>query len=117
MVTMPAMAATATRPAGSSARVRARTGDVPPGAAALGVGAAGGAPLYAAFASGAIGVTDQARFQVIVAAIAFGTLAGLLFGRGLRFEPSRGAMLGVGLLVGFAAWCALSITWSIAPDQ
>ena len=52
-----------------------------------------------------------------MAAIAFGTLAGLLFGRGLRFEPSRGAMLGVGLLVGFAAWCALSITWSIAPDQ
>ncbi len=96
--------------------MRARTGDVPPGAAALGV-ALLVATAYAAFASGAIGVTDQARFQVIVAAIAFGTLAGLLFGRGLRFEPSRGAMLGVGLLVGFAAWCALSITWSIAPDQ
>ena len=115
-VRMPAMAATATRPAGSSARIRARTGDVPPGAAALGV-ALLVATAYAVFASGAIGVTDQARFQVIVAAIAFGTLAGLLFGRGLRFEPSRGAMLGVGLLVGFAAWCALSITWSIAPDQ
>ena len=33
------------------------------------------------------------------------------------FHPSRGALAGVGLIGGFAAWCALSITWSIAPDE
>ncbi len=109
------MAATATRPSARS-RLRDRLGDTPPGAAALGVALAVSS-LYAAFASGAIGLAEQSRWQLIVTVIAFATLAGLLFGRGLRFTPSRGALLGVGLLVAFAGWCALSITWSVAPDQ
>ena len=43
--------------------------------------------LYAAFASGAIGIHEQSRLQLMVTVIAFATLAGLLFGRGLRFAP------------------------------
>ncbi|MGH3994071.1 MAG: hypothetical protein ACRDSN_16625, partial [Pseudonocardiaceae bacterium] len=39
-----------------------------------------------------------------------------LFGA-LRFEASGRAVAGIGLLGGFAAWSALSITWSVAPDE
>ena len=79
------MAATATRRP-PAARPCARRGDVPPGAAALGAALAA-ARLYAAFASGAIEVGQQSRWQIIVAAIAFATLAGALFGRGVRVPP------------------------------
>ena len=110
------MAATATRRAPAKSRLRGTLGDVPPGVAAL-AAALVAAALYAAFASGAIEVSQQSRFQILVAAIAFGTLAAALFSRSVRFHPSRGALAGLGLLAGFAAWCALSITWAIAPDQ
>jgi len=72
--------------------------------------------LYAAFASGAIRIPDESRLQLIVAAIALPTLAATLFGA-LRFEASGRAVAGIGLLAGFAAWSALSITWSVAPDE
>ena len=91
------MAAHAPRGPSASPRLRARLGDVPR-APRRSARRSPVASLYAAFASGAIGVAEQSRFQVMVAAIAFGTLAGLLFGRGVRFHPSRGALLGVGLL-------------------
>ena len=31
--------------------------------------------------------------------------------------PAPSAWIGVGLLVAFGAWCALSISWSISPDE
>jgi hypothetical protein len=116
------MAATATR---SPARqglsdfrsaTEARLGDTPPGAAALGVGLAI-VVLYAMFASGAIDIPDETRLQVGVALLSLATLAGVLFGRGLRVAGVPGAGLGIVLLAGFAAWSALSIAWSISPDQ
>jgi hypothetical protein len=72
---------------------------------------------YAMFASGAIALPEESRLQVGVAAISFAALAALLFGRGLRFAPAPLAAGGIGLLAGFAAWCGLSIAWSIAPDE
>jgi hypothetical protein len=72
--------------------------------------------LYAAFASGAIRIPDESKLQLIVAAVALPTLAAVLFGA-LRAEASGRAWAGIGLLVGFAVWSALSITWSVAPDE
>lgn len=118
------MAATTTRrPAaaqpdaqsGSSGHLRAAVATPRP-AAALGIALAVVA-LYAAFASGSIGVTEESRLQVVVATLAFTTLAGLLYGRGLRADVPAAAKWGVALLVGFAAWAALSIVWSVAPDD
>ena len=72
--------------------------------------------FYAAFASGAIRIPDESRLQLIVAAVALPTLAATLFGA-LRFRASGRAVAGVGLLAGFAVWSALTITWSVAPDE
>ena len=88
----------------------------PRSATLLGLGLIAAA-LYAAFAHGSIDIPEESRLQMGVAAIAFATLAGLLYGRGLRFDAPSGARWGVALLVGFAAWCALSIAWSVAPDE
>ena len=117
---MTAMAATQTRPAGAS-RVPGYAADLGrderphPPPLLLGAGLAA-AVLYAAFASGAIGIPDESRLQLIIAAIALPTLAATLFGA-LRFEASGRAVAGIGLIAGFAAWSALSITWSVAPDE
>src|SRR3954471_10612230 len=73
--------------------------------------------VYAAFANGAVGLADESRLQVAVAAIAIPAVAALIFGRGLVARLPRRAWIGLGLLAGFAAWCGLSILWSIAPDQ
>ena len=79
--------------------------------------ALGAAVLYAMFAEGAIGIPQESALQVGVAAIALATLAGLLFGRGLRVRPAPLALAGLALLAGFAVWSGLSIAWSIAPDE
>jgi O-antigen ligase len=113
-------AATETRPAGLSppAPRAERASDRAPArspwllAAALGVAVA-----YAAIADGSVGLPEETRLQVGVAAIAVVALAALLFGDGLRFAPERRAGLGLTLLAGFAVWCALSLTWSISPDE
>src|SRR3954452_8925187 len=73
--------------------------------------------VYAAFANGAVGLADESRLQVFVAAIAMLAVAALLFGRGLVARVPRRAALGLALLAAFAAWCGLSILWSIAPDE
>ena len=83
---------------------------------ALGV-ALGIALLYAMFAEGAIGLPQESALQIGVAAIALVTLAVLLFGRGLRASAAPMALVGLALLASFAAWSALSISWSISPDQ
>src|SRR5690242_8951202 len=115
---MPRMAATATRPAAGEfgSRVRAGLGDTPPSAAALGAGLAI-AVVYAMFASGAIDIPQETRLQVGIALLSLAALGALLFGRGLRIAGVPGAGIGIALLAGFAAWTALSITWSISPDQ
>ena len=116
--TMTAMAATQTRPAGRlrepllPGRDEARE----PAAPRLLAAGLALALLYAAFASGAIRVPDESRLQLIVAAVALPTLAATLFGA-LRFEVSGRALAGLGLLAGFAGWSALSIAWSVAPDE
>src|SRR3954470_1421968 len=73
--------------------------------------------VYAAFANGAVGLADESRLQVAIAAIAVPAVAALLFGRGLVARLPRRAWIGLALLAGFAAWNGLSILWSIAPDQ
>ena len=113
------MAATQTRPAGAP-RIYGRPATVlpdreRPAPVVLGLALAA-ALLYAAFASGAIRIPDESRLQVLVAVIALGGLAAVLYGA-LRFDASGRAVAGIGLIVGFAAWSALSVSWSIAPDE
>ncbi len=74
------------------------------------------AVVYAAFANGSIGIPEESWLQAGVALVCLGTLAVLLYGSGLRADAGPAARWGIGLLVGFAAWAALSITWSVAPD-
>ena len=81
-------------------------------AAALGV-----AVVYAVFAEGAIGLSEESNLQLGVALIALLAVAGLAFGARLRFAPDRRARLGLWLLAGFAVWSGLSITWSVLPDE
>ncbi len=117
---MAAMAATGMRPATTAPlRDHSRAGvheRAPAAPAALGVGLAV-AVLYAMFANGAIGIPQESKLQIGVAALAFASLAALLYGRGLRMAGGRLALPGIALLAGFAAWSGLSIAWSIAPDE
>ncbi len=114
------MAATGTRSASTApARARARAGANERGSrapVALGAGL-GVAVLYAMFANGAIGIPQESKLQIGVAALAFAALAALLYGRGLRVAGGSLALPGIALLAGFAAWSGLSIAWSIAPDE
>ena len=80
---------------------------------ALGLGAV---VAYAAFADGAIALPMEARLQVAVAALALGTLAALLFGRGVRVGAGTLGWAGLVLLVVLTAFSGLSLAWSIAPD-
>jgi O-antigen ligase/polysaccharide polymerase Wzy-like membrane protein len=116
---MARMAATQTRPE----RLRTPLLEAPPAAGVAGLAAPllGGALLggiaYAAFANGAVRITDESNLQIALAVVALASLAVLLLGRGLHFAAYPGAVLGLGLIAGFGAWCAISLTWSIAPDQ
>lgn len=114
------MSTTTTRPREEmpdSGRARGAAGRVATKPAVLLGLALGAAIVYAAFASGAIGLQDESKLQVGIAAISLGTVAALMFGRGLGVSAERGTVAGIGLLVGFAAWCGLSISWSVAPDE
>src|SRR3954453_9144267 len=75
------------------------------------------AAVYAAFANGAIGIPDETRLQVGVAGAAILTIATLLFGRSLKATAGPSAYAGLALLGAFAAWCAISLIWSIEPDE
>jgi O-antigen ligase len=115
------MAATGTRPpvfapGRATAPAADRLRGVASGPAVLGIAIAA-ALVYAAFASGATGHPEEGRLEIGVIVISLGALAGLLYRRSLRFAPSPGAAAGLMLLLGLAAWSALSITWSIAPDD
>jgi O-antigen ligase len=70
---------------------------------------------YAAFAQGATALPQETRLQVLVAGL---TLAGAIAWLGRHDQPpvaSRAAIVGVGLLGAFAAWCGLSLLWSVTP--
>jgi O-antigen ligase len=71
---------------------------------------------YAAFASGAIDGNDAARLEVGVAAAAVAGGVGLGAGI-LSWGRAPLAWTGVALLGLFALWSAVSIGWSVAPDE
>ncbi|HYF28649.1 MAG TPA: O-antigen ligase family protein [Baekduia sp.] len=73
--------------------------------------------LYAAFADGGVGLPEETRVQVALAAIGVWAAALWLAAGSLRLVAPRLAWIGVGLLVAFAAWSALSLFWSIQPDR
>ena len=75
------------------------------------------AVAYAAFTNGAIKVTDGSDVQIGLALLGIFTLAALAAGWGLHGRAGAKAWIGIGLLAAFGAWCALSISWSISPDE
>jgi O-antigen ligase len=89
--------------------------DRPAGAAVLGL-ALLGVGTWAIFANGAASLPNEARLQIMLAAIALVALAGLLFSPHLRLRAPVQALAGLVLLVLFAAWSGWSLEWSLAPD-
>jgi hypothetical protein len=73
--------------------------------------------LYAAFASGATGYPDETWLQAGLAAVALGATAAWAGQRGIGARASLPAVYGIALLVAFAAWCGLSLLWSVTPDR
>lgn len=73
--------------------------------------------LYAAFSDGSAGLAAQARVQVAVAVIAALATGAVLWTGTLRFDAARRAKVGLALFAGFAVWSAISLAWSVAPDQ
>jgi O-Antigen ligase len=71
---------------------------------------------YAAFASGATRPPQDARLEVGVALLALLALGSWAQGGGVRWRASRAATAGLALLAALAAWDALSLVWSLAPD-
>src|SRR6185503_9133114 len=69
-----------------------------------------------AFADGATRLGAEAWLDAGIAVLAL-VAAGALLGAG-RLAPrtSRAGWLGLALLAGFAAWCGLSLAWSLTPD-
>ena len=72
---------------------------------------------YAAFAHGSTSLQDQARIQVAVAVVLVAAAAVWLWHGGLPLSASRTAWAALVLLGLFAAWSALSLTWSVAGDR
>jgi O-Antigen ligase len=70
---------------------------------------------FAAFDGGAVEVAAQARLQAVAAVLALVSVFGLLTER-LTWDGAPLAWLGIALLAAYAAWCGLSILWSVAPD-
>src|ERR1044072_1866540 len=72
---------------------------------------------YAVFAHGGVGLPIQARLQIGIAFVSIGAAAGWLFSRTLSLRASTEAWIGVGLLLGCAVWCGVTLLWSVAPDE
>src|SRR3954454_16858969 len=115
---MGAMATTEARPAQlPPPLLRARSLELrtaPPAVLGAALAIAG---VYAAFANGAIGIPDETRLQVGVAGAAILTIATLLVRRSLQAMAGPSAYAGLALLGTFAGWCAISLIWSIEPDE
>jgi hypothetical protein len=73
--------------------------------------------LYAAFSHGAVGSPAEARLQVVLAGIAAVAGGAWLWSGTLRFSAPRCAVAGIGLLSAFALWSAVTLLWSVAPDN
>src|SRR3954468_6152378 len=71
---------------------------------------------YAAFAHGAVRIPDESWLQIglYVAGLC---AAGAWLARGSGPRTTREGWLGIALLTAFGAWCALTMLWSVAPDQ
>src|SRR5215218_4096952 len=72
---------------------------------------------YAVFAHGAVGLPEEPRLQIGVALVAGGAAVGLLLTRTLSLRAPAEAWVAVGLLLGFAVWCGISLLWSVAPER
>jgi O-Antigen ligase len=75
-----------------------------------------GLVTWALFSEGATSLENGAGLQIVLCAAALVTLAGLLFSPRVHLRAPIQALIGLGLLVLFAAWSGVSIGWSIAPD-
>ncbi len=75
------------------------------------------ASTYAAFASGATRYPQETRLELILVVAALGAVVSWAGGGGVRWTTSRAATGGLLLFVLLAAWSALSLLWSITPDQ
>ena len=73
--------------------------------------------LYAAFEHGGVALPADARVEVGVAVVAVAAAAGWLWSRTLRISAPKGGAVGLLLLTAFACWSAVTLVWSIAPDQ
>jgi O-antigen ligase len=71
---------------------------------------------YAAFDHGATTVAQDSRSQLALAAGLLVTGIGIARGE-LGAARSPMAWAGVGLLAAFAVFCAISVIWSVAPDE
>jgi hypothetical protein len=71
---------------------------------------------YAAFAHGAVQIPAESRLQIGLDVVALAAAAAWLSRRGGP-RTSREGWWGVALLAAFGAWCALTMLWSVAPDQ
>ena len=71
---------------------------------------------YAAFAHGAVRIPDESRLQAGLDVAALGAAAAWLSQRA-RPNSSREGWWAVALLAAFGAWCALTMLWSVAPDD
>jgi hypothetical protein len=73
--------------------------------------------LYGCFARGAGDEPAASWLELAIAIIAMTAAAAWLYGNGLALRTTRLGVLGIAGLVLFAAWAAVSITFSITPDR
>ncbi|MDX6657573.1 MAG: hypothetical protein QOH62_2366 [Solirubrobacteraceae bacterium] len=71
---------------------------------------------YAAFAHGAVRVPDETRLQVALDVVALAAAAAWLSQRGGP-RTVREGWWGIALLTAFGVWCAVTMLWSVAPDD
>jgi O-antigen ligase len=89
-----------------------------PGQPGLALAAALGAlVIYAAFAHGGVSPTVTERLQLAVAVIAAVAAGAWLWGGALVLRAPALVWTALALLVAFAAWSAITLLWSVAPDQ
>src|SRR5579859_5741881 len=72
---------------------------------------------YAAFAHGGVSPASSTRIEVAVAAVAVLAGIALAWTGTLRVSASAGALTGAVLFGLFAAWSAVTVLWSVAPNQ
>ena len=72
---------------------------------------------YAVFAHGGVALPEQARLEIGIAFVSIGAAIAWLFSRSLSLRAATEAWIGVGLLLGFAVWCGVTLLWSVAPDD